>query len=100
MRLNFLSQKGILMCDDVWRKTKSNDPVYMSLAAFETLCSFSNANIIETTFVRKKIGKKYSSNYKYVSFSKKLDGLNSEIKNIHQSFFIPTKSTSSIFQNN
>ena len=82
--LRILNEKGILMCDDVWRKTKNNDPVYMSVATFETLCSFSNANIIETTFFRKRIGKKYNSNYKYVSFSKRLDGLNSEIKNVHK----------------
>ena len=82
--LRFLSPKGILMCDDVWKKLKKNDPIYSSVATFETLCSFSNANMIQTIFFRKRIGKKYNSNYKYVSFSKRLDGLNSEIKNVHK----------------
>ena len=70
--LRLLSPQGILMCDDVWKKLNKRDPIYSSVATFETLCSFGNANMIETTFFRKRIGKKYNGNYKYVSFSKKI----------------------------
>ena len=78
--LRFLSPKGILMCDDVWKKLKKNDPIYSSVATFETLCSFSNANMIQTIFFRKRIGKKFNGNYKYVSFSKILDSFHNNLK--------------------
>ena len=73
--LRILSPKGILMCDDVWKKLNKSDQFYSSIATFETLCSFSNANMIHTTFFRKRIGKKFNGNYKYISFSRILDNL-------------------------
>ena len=61
------------MCDDVWKKLKKSDQYYESTATFETLSSFSDAKMIETTFFRKRIGKKFNGNYKYVSFSRILE---------------------------
>ena len=71
--LRILSPNGILMCDDVWKKLNKNDKFYSSIATFETLSSFTDANIIETTFFRKRIGKIFNGNYKYVSFSRILE---------------------------
>mgnify|MGYP002836366797 CR=1 FL=1 len=68
--LGNLNKKGILMCDDVWKKLNKSDKMYSSIASFETLSAFKEAKIIDTTFFRKRIGKKYNGNYKYISFSK------------------------------
>lgn len=72
--LRILSPNGILMCDDAWKKLNKSDQIYSSIATFATLSSFSDANIIETTYFRKRIGKIYNGNYKYVSFSRILEG--------------------------
>ena len=72
--LRILSPNGILMCDDVWKKLNKSDQIYASIATFATLSSFSDANIIETTFFRKRISKIHNGNYKYVSFSRILEG--------------------------
>ena len=80
--LRILSKKGILMCDDVWKKLNKSDQFYSSIATFETLCSFGNADMIQTTFFRKRIGKKFNGNYKYVSFSKKLDSFQNNLGKI------------------
>ena len=78
--LRILSPEGILMCDDVWKKLdgshgypKKSDQ-FSSTATFETLSAFSNAKMIQTTFFRKRIGKRFNGNYKYVSFSRTLKG--------------------------
>ena len=78
--LRILSRRGILMCDDVWKKVSNSDSMYKSIATFETLSAYENAKIIETTFFNKRIGKKYNYNYKNVSFSKLLDNFNSNLK--------------------
>ena len=71
--LRNLNKKGILMCDDVWKSLNKSDKMYSSIASFETLSAFKDAKIIDTTFFRKRIGKKYNGNYKYISFSKLKD---------------------------
>ena len=68
--IKLLKRNGILMCDDVWKNLKKNDRFYKSNASYETLNAFSDLGIIKTIFFRKRIGKKYNGNYKYVSFSK------------------------------
>lgn len=68
--LRLLNKGGILMCDDVWKDLKISDKMYSSIATFETLSSFSDARIITNTFFRKRIGKRYNGNYKYVSVSR------------------------------
>ena len=68
--IRLLSNTGILMCDDVWKKIKTSDKMYSSIASFETLSSYEDAKIIKAIFFRKRIGKKYNGNYKFVSFSK------------------------------
>ena len=70
------------MCDDVWKKLNKSDQFYASIATFETLNSFSNANMIHTTFFRKRIGKKFNGNYKYVSLSTTLKDHRNNLENI------------------
>ena len=67
--IRLMHKKSILMCDDIWIKTKKND-IYESIAGYETLASFEQAKIIKTHYFRKRIGKLFNGNYKYVSFSK------------------------------
>ena len=68
--IRLLKKNGIFMCDDVWKNLRKNDSMYKSNASYETLNAFSELKIIKTNFFRKRIGKKYNGNYKYVSFSK------------------------------
>ena len=68
--IKFMNKKSILMCDDIWKTTRRNDHMYVSNAGYETLLSFGMAKIIKTFFFRKRIGKKFNGNYKYISFSR------------------------------
>tara|TARA_Y100000746_G_scaffold208937_1_gene198273 strand:+ start:64 stop:903 length:840 start_codon:yes stop_codon:yes gene_type:complete len=68
--IRLMKNDSILMCDDIWMKTNKNDNMYKSVAGFETLKNFSEANIIQNKFFRKRIGIYFNGNYKYVSFSK------------------------------
>ena len=74
--IKFMHKKSILMCDDIWEKTKRNDHMYVSNAGFETLVSFEDAKIIKSYFFRKRIGKKFNGNYKFISFSKLIQDIN------------------------
>ena len=65
-----MNENSILLCDDIWKKSRNNDSMYQSNAGFETLEAFSNADIINNIYFRKRIGKKYNGNYKYISFQK------------------------------
>ena len=67
--IRLMKKNGILMCDDIWQTTKKNDQMYVSTAGFETLLAFSKANIIENIFFRKRIGKEFNNQKKFVSFS-------------------------------
>ena len=67
--IRLMNGKSILMCDDIWKKTRK-DNIYQSLAGYKTLSSFSKAKILKTFFFRKRIGKAFNGNYKYVSYSK------------------------------
>jgi len=68
--IRLMKKNGILMCDDIWQTTKKNDHLYVSTAGFETLLAFSKANILENIFFRKRIGKKFNNDKKFVSFSR------------------------------
>ena len=68
--IKLMNKKCTLMCDDIWKKTKKNDNMYVSNAGYETLLSFEEAKILKTHFFRKRIGKKFNGHYKYISFSK------------------------------
>ena len=68
--IKLMNTKSILMCDDIWKKTKRNDNMYVSNAGYESLLSFEEAKIIKTYFFRKRLGKKFNGNYKFISFSK------------------------------
>ena len=68
--IGLMHQKSILMCDDIWEKTKNRDSIYKSDAGYETLSSFAKADIIENYFFRKRIGKNFNGIYIYISLSK------------------------------
>tara|TARA_Y100000991_G_scaffold210688_1_gene192256 strand:+ start:3349 stop:4176 length:828 start_codon:yes stop_codon:yes gene_type:complete len=68
--IRLMHKSTILMCDDIWKRTKKNDQMYVSKAGYETISCFSNAKIIKTNFFRKRIGKSFNGNYKFISFSK------------------------------
>ena len=68
--LRLLNKSGILMCDDVWKKLNRNDRIYSSTATYETISSYSDLGILDTTFFLKRIGKSFNLNYKFVSLSK------------------------------
>ena len=70
--ISLMNKKSILMCDDIWKKSKKNDDMYQSIAGFRTLTSFEEAKIIRTHYFRKRINKLFNGNYKYISFSKLL----------------------------
>ena len=68
--IRLMNKSSILMCDDIWKSTKKNDDMYVSKAGYETISCFSDAKIIKTNFFRKRIGKSFNGNYKFISFSK------------------------------
>ncbi len=73
--LRLISPRGIVMCDDVHKFTKSNDSEYSSVAAFETLEELRKAELIDFKLFLKRINKAYNypkSRKKYVGvFQKK-----------------------------
>ena len=68
--ISLMDKKSILMCDDIWKRSRRNDDMYESIAGFKTLHAFEEAKIIRTNYFRKRIDKLFNWNYKYVSFSK------------------------------
>ena len=76
--IGLMHQESILMCDDIFKRTTKYDSLYVSTAGFETLSAFRDSNILETHYFSKRIGRKFNSKYKYVSFSR----LNRNKKNI------------------
>ena len=67
--IKLLSDKGILMCDDVWIKLGNSDKMYASTATNETLQAYDNARITRTKLIRKRLGFKHLAGEKFVSFS-------------------------------
>ena len=65
-----MHQESILMCDDIFKRTTKYDSLYVSTAGFETLSAFRDSNILETHYFHKRIGRKFNSKYKYISFSR------------------------------
>ena len=68
--IKLMNSESILMCDDIWKKNIKNDRFYNSIAGFETLMEYSKAKILKNYFFRKRIGKLFNRNYKFVSYSK------------------------------
>ena len=68
--ISLMHENTILMCDDIWKKSRNNDPIYKSNAGFQTLEAFSKARVIKNIYLRKRIGKKFNGNYKFISFSR------------------------------
>ena len=67
--VRMLSQDGILMCDDVYVNTKTDDATYKSKASWETLSQFAKAGILSVDLLRKRLGSEHLIDEKYVSFS-------------------------------
>ena len=77
--LRILSNSGIIMCDDVWKKLNKSDQIYSSTASYETISAFTKVGILETEYLSKRIGKKYNGRYKSISFSKFVKGFKTSI---------------------
>ena len=67
--IKLLSDKGILMCDDVWTKLGNSDKMYSSIATNETLQAYDDAGITRTKLIRKRLGIRHLAGEKFVSFS-------------------------------
>ena len=67
--IRLMNNKTILMCDDIWMKTKE-----MMICMYQMLVTdsfiFWRGKNYKTSFFRKRIGKEFNGNYKYISFSK------------------------------
>ena len=73
--LRLISPRGIVMCDDVYKFTKSNDSEYNSVGAFETLEELRKAGLIDFKLFLKRINKAYNypkSRKKYVGVFQKI----------------------------
>lgn len=60
----------LIICDDVWEKVSQNDQLYKSDASFKTINEFEKANLLSTNYVRKRIGKKFLIDDKYICLCK------------------------------
>ena len=58
--LRMINTGGIVMCDDVYRFSNSNDPEYRSIGAFETLEELRKAGLIDFHLFLKRINKIYN----------------------------------------
>jgi predicted O-methyltransferase YrrM len=64
-----LNNNGIAMIDDVWVKTRKNDQIYKSIAAFETLNSLVDAKLIRNySLLLKRLG--FANNIKILGRQK------------------------------
>ena len=50
-----LNESSFLLCDDVWEKPNMNDEMYKSDATFQTLKFFSDAGLLKTNFIFKRL---------------------------------------------
>ena len=60
----------LIMCDDVWKKVSNSDQLYKSDASFKTINEFEKANILTANFIRKRIGKKFVLDDKFICLCK------------------------------
>ncbi len=73
--LNIIKEDGIILCDDVYKNTTINDKFYKSTAAFETLETLRNNNMIYSNLFYKRVEKsfnKYALERKFIALVKKL----------------------------
>jgi predicted O-methyltransferase YrrM len=70
--IRMCNPNGFILCDDVYKFTRSNDSEYMSTATYETLLEFQHSGFIEFQLILKRINKIYSFNKKYVGIIKKV----------------------------
>ena len=63
----FLAHKDTLIIfNDVWKKVSKNDRLYKSDASFKNIREFEKANLQSTNYIRKRIGKKFLIDDKYI----------------------------------
>ena len=60
----------LIICDDVWEKVNQNDQLYKSDASFKTINEFEKASLLSTNYIRKRIGKKFVIDNKYICLCK------------------------------
>jgi hypothetical protein len=58
--LRMINSGGIVLCDDVYKYSKSSDPEYQSVGAFETLEELRKAGLIDFHLFLKRINKIYN----------------------------------------
>jgi predicted O-methyltransferase YrrM len=58
--LRMINSGGIVMCDDVYKFSKSSDPEYQSVGAYETLEELRRAGLIDFHLFLKRINKIYN----------------------------------------
>ena len=76
--LKLINDEGIILCDDVYTKTRKNDKYYVSTSSYETLLALEKAKIIKYDLFYKRLDKKINSN----PYKKKYIGIISYKNNI------------------
>ena len=74
--LKLINPGGIILCDDVYKKTRKNDKFYISTSTYETLRALEKAKIIKYDLFYKRLDKKINSN----PYKEKFIGIISYIK--------------------
>jgi len=70
--IRICSPNGLILCDDVYKFTRSNDSEYKSIGTYETLLEFKQSGFIDFQLFLKRINKIYNFSEKYVGIIKKL----------------------------
>lgn len=70
--IRICNPNGFILCDDVYKVTRTNDPEYKSTGAHETLSEFQQSGFIDFQLFLKRVNKVYNFNKKYISIIKKL----------------------------
>lgn len=74
--LKLINPGGIILCDDIYKKTRKNDQFYISTSTYETLTALEKAKIIKYDLFYKRLDKKINSN----PYKEKFIGIISYIK--------------------
>ena len=74
--LKLINPGGIILCDDVYKKTRKNDKFYISISTYETLTALEKAKILKYDLFYKRLDKKINSN----PYKEKFIGIISYIK--------------------
>ena len=68
--LSLAHKDKLIISDDFGEKVSKNDQLYKSDASFKTISEFEKANLLCTNYIRKRIGKKFLIDDKYICLCK------------------------------